>query len=105
MANRERGRQGSGWNNNPLPLSLDQQAFIEAIGIATATIAQESVMVATIAQASITVGQGEPSNLQRFKAHHPLTFRGGWDPMVADHWFQQIDMILEAIEIIFDPLG
>ena len=31
--------------------------------------------------------QGDPSNLQRFKSHHPSTFIGGGDPMVADHWF------------------
>ena len=33
----------------------------------------------TIAQASATSGQGGPSDLQRFRAHHPLTFRGGGD--------------------------
>ena len=59
-------------------------------------------MDATIAQASATVGQGRPSNLQRFKAHHPLTFKGGGDPMEADHWFRQVDKILEAMEITFD---
>ena len=42
------------------------------------------------------------SNLQRFKAHHPPTFMGGGDPMVADHWFQQIEKILEAMEITSD---
>ena len=46
-----------------------------------------SVVTATIEQASATVGQGGSSNLQRFKAHHPPTFKGGGDPMVADHWF------------------
>ena len=45
-----------------------QQAFVEAIGVATAAIAQ----------ASSIWGQGGPSNLQRFMAHHPPTFtRGG----------------------------
>ena len=39
------------------------------------------------------------SNLQRFKAHHPLTFMGGGDPMVADHWFRQVEKVLEAMEI------
>ena len=33
-------------------------------------------------------GGGVLSNLQRFKAHHPLTFMGGGDLMVANHWFQ-----------------
>ena len=31
---------------------------------------------------------GDPSNLKRFKSHHPPTFIGGGDPMVADHWFR-----------------
>ena len=53
----------------------------------------------TIAQTSASGGQGGSSNLQRFKSHHPLTFMGGGDPMVADHWFRQIEKILEAMEI------
>ena len=61
--------------------------FMEAIGTTTATIAWASVVTATIVQASATVVQGGSSNLQRFKAHHPPTFKGGRDPMVADHWF------------------
>ena len=40
---------------------------------------------ATIAKASATVSQGGLSSLQRFKAHHPLTFREGRDPMIAYH--------------------
>ena len=46
--------------------------------------------------------QGGPSNLQRFRAHHPPTFTGGGDPMVADHWFMQIENVLEAMEITSD---
>ena len=46
--------------------------------------------------------QGGPSNLQRFRAHHPPTFTGGGDSMVADHWFMQIENILEAMEITSD---
>ena len=46
---------------------FDQQAFAEAVGIAAAAIAQ----------ASIAGSQGGPSNLHRFRAHHPLTFTGG----------------------------
>ena len=42
------------------------------------------------------------SNLQRFKAHHPLTFKGGGDPVIAAHWFRKVDKILEAMEITFD---
>ena len=35
-------------------------------------------------------------------AHHPLTFTGGRDPMVADHWFRQVERVLEAMEITYD---
>ena len=59
-------------------------------------------MAATIAQASAIVSQGGLSNLQRFKAHYPPTFRGGGDPMVDDHWFRKVDKILKAIEITSD---
>ena len=58
----------------------------------------------TIAQASATAGQGGPSDLQRFIAHHSLTFRGGGDPMVADHWFRKVERILEAMGITFDAM-
>ena len=71
---------------------FDQQAFIEAVGITAAAIAQ----------ASIAGSQGDPSNPQRFRTHHPLTFTGGGDPMVADHWFMQIEKVLEAMEITSD---
>ena len=50
--------------------------------------------IATAAQADVARGQEGASNPQRFKAHHPLTFTGGGDPMVADHWFHQIERIL-----------
>ena len=53
----------------------------------------------TIAQTSAVGGQRGLSNLQRFKAHHPPTFMGGGDPVVADHWFQQVERVLEAMEI------
>ena len=75
MAGRGRGRRGGGQGDNQLPPAFDQQAFMEAIDVA-ATI---------IAQASATLSQGGSSNLQRFKAHHPPTFRGGGDQMIADH--------------------
>ena len=54
---------------------FDQQAFTKAVGITTAAIAQAGI------------AQEDPSNLQKFRAHHPPTFIGGGDPMVADHWF------------------
>ena len=56
---------------------FDQQTFDEAVGI-TAN---------TIARASVAGRQEGPSNIQRFRTHHPSTFTGGGDPMVADHWF------------------
>ena len=59
-------------------------------------------MATTIAQESATVSQGGPSNLQRFKGHHPLTFRGEGEPMEDDHWFRQVGKILEAMEITSD---
>ena len=58
--------------------------------------------MAAIAQAGIAGSQGGPSNLQRFRAHHPPTFRGGGSLMVADHWFIQIEKVLEAVEITSD---
>ena len=66
-----------------------KQTFAEAIGI-TAN---------AIAQAGIAGRQEDPSNLQRFRAHHPPTFTGGGDPMVTDHWFMQIEKVLEVMEI------
>ena len=98
MANRGRGRRGRprGTGQAPptfdQPLVFDQQAFAEAVG----------VTAAAIAQVSIAGSQGGPSNLQRFRAHHPPTFRGGGDPMVANHWFMQIENIFEAMEITSD---
>ena len=56
----------------------------------------------TIAQTSAAGDQRGPSDLQRFRAHHPPTFRGAGDPMVADHWFRQIERVLEAMEITSD---
>ena len=59
-------------------------------------------MAATITQASAAGSQGDSSNLQRFRAHHPSTIIGGGDSMVADHWFMQVEKMLEATEITFD---
>ena len=56
---------------------FDQPPFAEVGGITAAAIAQ----------ASAVGSQGGPSNLQRFRAHHPPTFTGGGDPMVENHWF------------------
>ena len=83
MASRGRGRRGRPRGTGQVPptfdqpLVFDQQAFAEAVGVAAADIAQ----------AGIAGSQGGPSNLQRFRVHHPPTFTGGGDPMVVDHWF------------------
>ena len=92
MANRGRGRRGRPRGASQAPLVFDQQAFAEAVGIAAAAIAQ----------ATAAGSQGGSSNLQRFRAHHPPTFTGGGDPMVADHWFMQVEKVLEAMEITSD---
>ena len=54
MVGRGRERRGSGQSDNQLPLVYDQQALMEAIGVAATTISQ----------ASSTVSQGGSSNLQ-----------------------------------------
>ena len=98
MASRGRGHRGrpQGTGQAPptidQPSAFDQQALVETVG----------VVEAAIAQTSIAGSQGDPSNPQRFRAHHPLTFIGGGDPMVADHWFMQIKKVLEAMEITSD---
>ena len=81
MASRGRGRRGRPRGTVQAPPAFDQppvfdkQTFIEVVGIAAVAIAQ----------AGIAGSQGGPSNLQRFRVHHPPTFTGGGDPMVADH--------------------
>ena len=98
MASRGRGRRGRLRGTDHAPPSIDhppvfdQQAFVEAVGIAATAIAQ----------ASVAGSQGGPSNLLRFRAHHPPTFTGGGDPMVTDHWFIQIEKVLEAMDITSD---
>ena len=92
MASRGRGRGGRPRGASQAPPVFDQQAFAEAVGMAAAAIAQ----------ASAAGSEGGPSNLQSFKAHHPPTFTRGGDPMVADHWFMQVEKVLEAMEINSD---
>ena len=89
MVSRGCGRRGRPRGNSRPPPGFDQQAFIAAMGAAAAAIAQASAF-------------GGPSNLQWFIAHHPLTFTGGGDLVVADHWFRQVERILEAMEITSD---
>ena len=98
MASRGRGRRdrprgaGQAPPTFDQPPVFDQQAFVEAVGVAAAAIARVSV----------ADSQGGLSNLQIFRAHHPSTFTGGGDPMVVDHWFMQIENILEAMKITSD---
>ena len=98
MASRGRGHRGRPRGTSQAPPTLDQpptfdqRAFVEAVGVAKAAIAQ----------ARIAGSQGDLSNSQRFKTHHPLTFTGEGDPMVADHWFMHIEKVLEAMEITSD---
>ena len=92
MASRGRRCRGRLWGSGRPPPGFDQQAFVDAMGVA----------VAAIAQASAAGGQGGLSNLQWFIAHHPPTFTGGGDPVVADHGFRQVERILEAMEITSD---
>ena len=88
MESRGWGRRGCPRGDGRPPPIFYQQAFIEAMG---ATIAADA-----------TRGQGGANNLQRFKAHHPPTFMGRGDPMVADHWFCQIERNLRDMEITSD---
>ena len=75
MASRGRGRRGRPRGTGQAPPTFDQppvfdqQAFAEAVGVAAAAITQ----------AGIAGSQGGPSNLQRFRAHHPPTFTEGGD--------------------------
>ena len=92
MASCGRGCRGHPRGTGQAPPVFDQQAFAKAVGIADAAIAH----------ASAAGSQGGPSNLQRFRAHHPPIFTRGGDPMVADHWLMQVEKVLEAIEITFD---
>ena len=78
MASRGRERRGCPWGNSWPSLGFDQQAFVEAIGVAFTTIAHTNA----------AGSQGGLSNLQRFKVHHSLTFMGGGDLMVTDHGFR-----------------
>ena len=92
MASRGRGRRERPRGTGQAQSVFDQRTFAEAVGI-TAN---------AIARASIACRQEDPSNLHRFRTHHPPTFTGRGDPMVVDHWFMQIERVLEAIKITSD---
>ena len=66
MASRGRGCRGRPRGTGQTQSVFDQQTFDEAVGI-TAN---------AIARAEIAGRQEDPSNLQRFRARHPPTFRG-----------------------------
>ena len=83
MASRGRRRRGRSWGTSQAPPGFDQQAFIENMGAAFTTIAHTSA----VGGQGGGGGGGGSSNLWRFKVHHPLTFMGGGDSMLVDHWF------------------
>ena len=66
MASQGRERRGRPRGASQAPPVFDQQAFDEAVG----------VTAATIVHASVAGSQGGPSNLLRFRSHHPPTFIG-----------------------------
>ena len=72
MVSRGRRRRGCQRGTGQAPPAFDQQAFVEAVGIA----------VVAIAQACAIVSQGGSNNLQRLEAHRPSMVRGGVDSKV-----------------------
>ena len=71
MASRGRGRRGRPRGIGQALSTFDQQAFVEAVGIA----------VAAIAQACEIVSQGS-NDLQRLEVHRPPMVREGVDSSV-----------------------
>ena len=69
MTNRGRGRRGRPRSTGQAPPIFDQQAFVEAVGIA----------VAAVTQACAIVSQGGSNDLRRLEAHRPPMVRGGVD--------------------------
>ena len=67
MASKGRGRRERPRGTSQAQSVFDQRTFAEAVGI-TAN---------AIARASIACRQEDPSNLQRFRTHHPPTFTEG----------------------------
>ena len=78
MASRGRGRRERPRGTGPTPPIFDQQAFVEAVGIAAVAITQ----------AGVAGSQGGSSNLLRFRAHHPPTFTGGGGGEIR--WWQTV---------------
>ena len=82
MASRGRGRRGRPWGTGQVPPKIDQppafdqRAFVEAVG----------VVVAAIAQASIAGSQGDPSNprgLGRIILRHSRGEEIRWWPTIG----------------------
>ena len=92
MASRGRGHRKRPRGTSQAQSVFDQRTFAEAVGI-TAN---------AIAQASIACRQEDPSNPQSFRVYHSPTFTGRKDWMVDDHWFMQIEKVLEAMEVTSD---
>ena len=70
MASQGGGHRGRPRGASQAPPVFDQQAFVEAVGIA----------VGAIAQACAIVSQGRSNDLQRLEAHHPpMVIEGGVD--------------------------
>ena len=70
MESRGRGRRGHPQGASQAPPVFNQQAFVEAVGVAAAAIAQ----------ACAIVSQGKSNDLQHLEAHHPpMTIEGGLD--------------------------
>ena len=70
MASRGGGRRGRPRGASQTPPVFDQQAFVGAVGIAAAAIAQ----------ACAIVSQGRSNDLQRLEAQHPpMVMEGGVD--------------------------
>ena len=67
-----RGRRGRPQGTGQASPAFDQQAFVEAVGIA----------VAAITQTCTIVSQGRSNDLQRLEAHHPPMVREGVDSRV-----------------------
>ena len=95
MASRRRGRRGRPRSTGQAPPEFDQPPVFDQQALAKVV----GITAAAIAQVSVAGGQRDPSNLQRFRMHHPPTIVGGGDPMVTYHWFIQIEKVLEAMEI------
>ena len=72
MASRGRGRRGRPRGIGQASSAFNQQAFVEAVGIA----------VAAIAQACAIVSQGRSNDPQRLEAHRSPMVRGGVDSRV-----------------------